>query len=398
MNRDKMGIYVHIPFCAKKCNYCDFLSKVGTENEMDLYVEALLREIRTYNEEKYPVSTIFFGGGTPSIIEETYIRSIMDAIKDTFRVKRDVEITLEANPGTLTREKIAAYKKAGINRISLGLQSVNSKELKQLGRIHTYDEFLESYEILRQEGINNINVDLMSGLPRQSSALWEKSLRTVADLNPEHISVYGLIIEEETPFYKLYAKDEKRREAGKSTEYLPDEEQERDMYYLTKRVLQEYGFSRYEISNYAKKGYECRHNIGYWDRSNYKGFGCGAASMMDNVRSQNESDIQEYMKAKEPKEYEDYLFDYITDGIFSEDTVLSLSEQMEEFMYLGLRMMEGICIDDFEEQFSLSFQKVYGDVVADLVDKGLLIKENQRIRLTDIGIDLSNYVFKEFLT
>lgn len=394
MDKQTMGIYIHIPFCVRKCEYCDFLSDVGSAKEMISYVEALILEIKSYTRRKYPVSSIFFGGGTPSIIGERHISSIMNVLKDTFIIEESAEITLEANPGTLTREKIRGYRKAGINRISLGLQSTNNEELKALGRIHTYEEFLASYEIVRQEGICNVNVDLMSGLPLQSIVSWENTLKRVVTLKPEHISAYGLIIEEGTPFFRLYADDDRKREEGEVTKYLPGEAEEREMYHLTKKILKGNGYERYEISNYAKRGYECRHNIGYWKRTNYIGFGIGSSSMIDNVRFTNQSDIHLYIEGKEtPGSSSGRTGEQIP----AKEEKLSVKEQMEEFMFLGLRMMEGICIGEFERQFEVSFQKVYGTVIKNLVNKGLLVNKDHSIRFTEAGIDVSNYVLAEFL-
>jgi len=397
MNKQTMGIYIHIPFCIKKCEYCDFLSGVGTINEMTSYVNALIIEIRSYARKKYPVSSIFFGGGTPSIIEVTHIISIMNAVWDTFIIEESAEITLEANPGTLTREKIRGYREAGINRISLGLQSTDNEELKALGRIHSYEEFLESYKIIRQEGLCNVNIDLMSGLPLQSVASWENTLRRVVVLKPEHIAAYGLIIEEGTPFFGIYAEDDKKRDAGEVTKYLPCEADEREMYHLTKKILKENGYERYEISNYAKKGYECRHNIGYWRRSNYIGFGNGSSSMMDNVRFANQSDIHLYIEGKGMQSSENGLSVRAGEQLLPKEEKLSVKEQMEEFLFLGLRMMEGIHIGEFERKFQVSFQDMYKAVVDNLVNKGLITVVEQRIRLTDAGIDISNYVLVQFL-
>lgn len=397
MDKKTMGIYIHIPFCVRKCEYCDFLSGVGTVKEMTSYVKALILEIKSYARKRYPVSSIFFGGGTPSIIGETYIISIMNAVKDTFIIEEGAEITLEANPGTLTREKIRGYRKAGINRISLGLQSTNNEELKALGRIHTYEEFLAGYEIVRQEGIGNVNIDLMSGLPSQSVVSWKNTLKRVVALKPEHISAYGLIIEEGTPFFGLYAGDDEKREAGEVTKYLPGEMEEREMYHLTKKILKENGYARYEISNYSKKGYECKHNIGYWKRTNYIGFGIGSSSMMDNVRFANQTDMHLYIEGKEMQGSESDSSGRAGERGGAKEEKLSVKEQMEEFMFLGLRMIDGVCIGEFERQFEVSFQDVYGTVMENLVDKGLIVNEDYSIRLTEAGIDVSNYVLAEFL-
>jgi putative oxygen-independent coproporphyrinogen III oxidase len=382
MIKQTMGIYIHIPFCVKKCEYCDFLSMTGSDELIENYIKALIKEISNYGGTRYVVSTIFFGGGTPSIIEAKHIVSIINTLKETFSVSDKAEITLEINPGTLTQDKIKVYLSAGINRLSMGLQSANNRELALLGRIHTYEEFQAGYEIAREAGIENINVDLMSGLPEQSVASWESTLRKVLHLEPEHISAYGLIIEEKTPFFEKYEKDEIARQEGEKTEYLPEEKAEREMYYVTEKVLKEYGYNRYEISNYAKKGYRCQHNVGYWERKDYLGFGLGASSLMEQVRFTNGKDISLYIEGK---------------GLLQNIEVLSRKEQMEEFMFLGLRMIDGISIEDFETEFACSYESIFGSVTKALIEKGLIGQAEKNIYLTNEGIDVSNYVLAEFL-
>ena len=284
----ELELYLHIPFCVKKCNYCDFLSAPAEEETRAAYVDALLEEIRGFEDpEDYEVVTVFFGGGTPSILPGQEIFRIMEALREKFSFRKGAEITLEANPGTVDKEKLSCYKKAGINRLSFGLQSADAEELKKLGRIHTWEKFLESFQLAREAGFSNINVDLMSALPGQTKESWEKTLRQVLALQPEHISAYSLIIEEGTPFYQLYEKDVERRDAGEEPELLPSEEEERAMYEATGRILKEQGYLHYEISNYAKPGRECRHNLGYWQRRDYLGFGLGASTLLNPVRYKN---------------------------------------------------------------------------------------------------------------
>ncbi|MBU9729065.1 radical SAM family heme chaperone HemW [Diplocloster modestus] len=383
MKKD-LSVYIHIPFCVKKCGYCDFLSMSGSEEEQERYVRTLLQKMERTREAagQYRVNTIFFGGGTPSILPAPLMGKLMDKLYDLYEVEPSAEITIEANPGTLTPEKLVSYRKMGINRLSIGLQSTKNEELKLLGRIHTYEEFLENYEQARKAGFENINIDLMSGLPGQSRESWKQTLKKAAALHPQHISAYGLMIEEETPFYLLYKDDVTRRERGEEPKQLPTEEAEREMYYDTAGILAEFGYRRYEISNYARPGYECRHNITYWKRGDYLGYGLGAASLMENQRFTVTKDMQAYLTKKYV--YEDLM-------------TLSAADQIEEFMFLGLRMMEGISLGEFHDQFHRSFWDIYASVFRKLEDQGLLIREKNRIFLSDKGIDVSNYVMASFL-
>ncbi|MBQ2643146.1 MAG: oxygen-independent coproporphyrinogen III oxidase [Eubacterium sp.] len=379
---NKLEIYIHIPFCAKKCDYCDFLSAPCDDETVNRYVEALKYEIECARDEikEYLVDTIFIGGGTPSILEGKQITSVLETLKNCANISDDAEITIECNPGTVDESKLKTLFAAGINRISLGLQSANDDELKSIGRIHTYDEFLESYNIARECGFNNINVDLMSALPGQTKETYVESLKKVAALNPEHISAYSLIVEDETPL-------EARVSNGEVD--LPDEDTEREMYYATKDVLEKSGYHRYEISNYAKEGFECRHNIGYWKRVDYMGFGIGAASLVKNERYNNISELNKYIAVMD--EFSD------VSSIRENVQKLSIQEQMEEFMFLGLRMIDGISKTDFENCFGKSIDEVYGDVVRKEEQTGNLICEKDRIRLSDKGIDISNIVLAKFL-
>ena len=284
--KKELEIYIHIPFCVRMCAYCDFLSGPASDKTIENYVEKLLEEIEAHRvqNEGSTVTTVFFGGGTPSILSGTQMTRVIEKLKEVFQIEESAEISMEANPGTVTKEKLTAYKNAGINRISFGLQSANNEDLKVLGRIHTYEEFLESFRLARECGFNNINVDLISAIPNQNMESWEKSLKKIICLNPEHISAYSLIIEEGTPFFEMYGEDSEREKE------LPDEEEERAIYHRTEELLNEAGYHRYEISNYAKEGKECQHNLGYWERKNYLGIGLGASSLMNNVIFKNTED------------------------------------------------------------------------------------------------------------
>lgn len=359
-----LEIYIHIPFCIRKCRYCDFLSAPSTIEERQDYVTGLCRKIRSYGDlaEAYHVVTVFIGGGTPSVLEGAQILDIMDAVRGTFPVDAGAEISMEMNPGTATKEKLRTIRHAGINRLSIGLQSTDDSELKMLGRIHTYEDFLHTYEMARETGFANVNVDLMSAIPFQSVDSWDATLIRTAELGPEHISAYSLIIEEGTPFFDRYGN-------GKRAKELPTEEEERQMYMHTRTILEEYGYHRYEISNYARPGYECRHNLGYWDRAEYLGIGTGAASLLQGYR--------------------------FTEG--EEPVKLSEKEQMEEFMFLGLRKTEGVSREAFCTYFNRSMERVFGKVMTDMGQKGLLEIEEDAVRLTDKGMDISNYVMSAFL-
>ncbi len=364
-----LELYIHIPFCIKKCNYCDFLSAPSTWEEREKYVESLCHRICEFADraKAYRVISIFVGGGTPSILTEEQISRIFAAVRTTFYVEENAEITIEMNPGTVTEKKLKCYKAAGINRLSIGLQSAENKELKALGRIHTFEEFLDTFRMARREGFCNINVDLMSAIPYQTEESWMYTLRTVAELSPEHISAYSLIIEDGTPFYERYRREEGAK--ARCQAELPDEDAERAMYYDTKKILEACGYHRYEISNYAKPGYECRHNLGYWERTEYLGIGSGAASLVDNHR---------WCEGEKPQK-------------------LSVPEQMEEYMFLGLRKMQGVSERRFYEIFQCSMKEVYGPVIDEMTKKGLLETRNEFVRLTERGIDVSNYVMSEFL-
>ena len=373
-----LEIYVHIPFCVKKCDYCDFLSGPATEERQEAYVEALLREIEAQEpDEQEQIVSVFVGGGTPSAIQPQWIGQIIDKLKEKFTFSPEAEITMEANPGTLTKEKLSIYKEHSINRISLGLQSTINEELKILGRIHTFEEFQESFRMVREAGFENINVDLMSAIPKQTYDKWVHNLRTVAELNPEHISAYSLIIEEGTPFYDYFYENELD---------LPDEEEEYRMYEDTAEILKEYGYEQYEISNYAKPGFACRHNIGYWKRTDYLGFGLGAASLYHGIRYHNTEDMEEYLAdSSEPL------------ALRRDVQELSRQECQEEFMFLGLRMTHGISETEFEKTFGEGMPDKYQKILEKYEQSGFLEKNQEWWCFSRKGIHVSNQILAEFL-
>lgn len=404
----ELELYIHIPFCRQKCLYCDFLSGPCSQETTEQYVDALERQIRSEAEQyrEYEVTTIFWGGGTPSLLHAGQIERLMKAVREGFAVRADAEITLESNPGTLEKEKLLRYRKAGINRLSMGLQSADDRELKALGRIHDYETFEKNFRQAREAGFENINVDLMSALPGQSTESWERTLRKVAALGAEHISAYSLIIEEGTPFWDRYGEKEAPEKTDKNSREpefpaLPTEDEERRMYQRTQEILREYGYHRYEISNYAKKGRECRHNIGYWRRADYLGLGLGASSLVENVRWKMTEDMEEYLGffgggracRKESGTKQN------GGDCRKEREELSVSGQMEEFMFLGLRMTEGVSTEEFAEQFGCSFFEKYAEAARRLEEDGLIVfdRERKRLRLTAYGTDVSNYALAQFL-
>ncbi len=420
-----LELYIHIPFCVRKCNYCDFLSFPAGKEIVERYVRALEEEIRRTGEAVYgqngrpgetvygqngrpgekvysqngrpeeavygragggktevrpgsapKISTVFVGGGTPSVLEPEQIRSLFSCLRESFLLEADAEISMEANPGTLNREKLSACREAGINRLSLGLQSADDGLLQTLGRIHTWEQFLYNYQDARQAGFRNINIDLMSSLPGQSLENYVETLETVTALEPEHISSYSLILEEGTPFF---ASEEIRRQ-------LPDENTDREMYEKTKEILHEKGYERYEISNYAKPGFACRHNLGYWDEVPYLGLGLGASSYYKNARFSNETDIRTYM--------ENPFVPFLGRNDYE---CCDEKSRMEDYMIFGLRKMAGVSLSRFEKEFGTAAEEIYGGVIGRYVGMGFLVLEGDRLRLTDAGIDVSNRIFEDFL-
>ena len=373
-----MELYLHMPFCVRKCAYCDFLSFPTDQETQNLYTRRLREDIDAMGK-KYgdiPVDTIFIGGGTPSVPDSALIVGIMEHVRKAFHVAEGAEISMEANPGTVTREKLTDYRRAGINRLSFGLQSANDRELKLLGRLHTWAEFLESFHLARECGFTNINIDLMSALPGQTRESWKDTLKRVTDLNPEHISAYSLIIEDGTPFGEKYGSEEGRK-------LLPDEDSEREMYHETKRFLRDCGYERYEISNYAKPGRACRHNIGYWTGLPYLGLGLGASSYMDGCRFAVNSDMKQYLEEKP--------------GMFTDVEKLTKKDMEEEFFYVGLRMTAGVSLPEFERRFGVSAKDVYPGLMEMFVEEKAAVFQGDRFVLTDYGLDVSNYIMAQFL-
>lgn len=407
----ELELYLHIPFCERKCAYCDFLSAPADLPVRISYIKKLQEEIAYYGAQygEYQVSSIFFGGGTPTILEGYQLAAILETVKEHFNITTDAEITVECNPGTLTAGKAEKLVQAGFNRFSMGLQSADDRELQLLGRIHNFAQFLESYDLARKAGFQNINVDLMSALPGQTLKSWQDTLQKVTALRPEHISAYSLIIEEGTPFYERFAEDERIREEGGHPRLLPEEDVERQMYELTETFLHTKGYERYEISNYAKPGYECRHNCGYWTRKDYLGLGLGASSLVEHQRFQNTSDLKTYLEQEYSPQCEGQ-HERIAETIqLQEETgltqtghhihieTLDKKSEMEEFMFLGLRLMAGISRQQFEKKFQVTLNSVYGEVLRKLKGEQLIEEIAGYVRLTEHGIDVSNYVLAEFL-
>lgn len=451
-NKNELGIYIHIPFCVHKCIYCDFLSSPADVHTRKQYVRALINEIYLTREGKctnkliknvlqgdntsyedmeeqavngltsdyalydtvcmadyektimqedisgcvddiksengHIVTSIFIGGGTPSAIDAEDISDILDAVRKNYNVSDKAEITIECNPGTMDKKKAAIYRKAGINRISFGLQSTDNNELRMLGRIHTYEQFMESYKIAREAGFDNINIDIMSALPGQTMESFKAVLEKALSLGAEHISVYSLIVEEGT----------RLSDNIDSFPPIPSDDEDRQMYYMTKEMLSSYGYEQYEISNYAQKGYECKHNLKYWERCDYLGFGIGAASLYGGRRYTNISDIGRYMDVLAEitnvldKSYVNELLQIRTDM-----EELSKEDEMSEYMFLGLRKTKGIDITDFKEEFGTDIKDIFGEAIEDNIARGLLIHDGNCLYLSKRGIDISNTVMSDFI-
>ena len=371
----EVALYIHIPFCKQKCFYCDFPSYARKDDLMSDYIEALLIELKE-KIKSYRVRSLFIGGGTPSYLNEENLSKLMKVIKN-INFSEDAEKTIECNPGTVSEEKFNIMKDGGINRLSFGLQTTKNNLLKGIGRIHTFEAFKDNYNLARSVGFNNINIDMMFGLPNQSVKDWTDSLEEVAKLNPEHISAYSLIIEEGTPFYKLYNEDKLK---------LPSEEEEREMYKKCKDILIENGYHQYEISNYAKEGKECLHNEVYWMCDEYIGVGASSSSYIDRKRIKNIDDLREYIKRIGSGE-----------SIVDEEIINTKNDDIEEFMFMGLRMNCGIEEEEFKRRFHTDVDNVYKDVIEGNINKGLLERKRGRIYLTDKGIELSNMVMSDMI-
>ncbi len=382
-NKKQLGIYIHIPFCMQKCVYCDFLSAPADDETKEKYVMSLIKEINISDDsirDNYQVNTIFFGGGTPSAIAPHFIEQILDNLRKKYDVSPYAEITIECNPGTLNDEKCISYRECGINRISFGLQSANDEELKMLGRIHDMKDFYTSYDLAGKYGFNNINIDIMSAIPGQTIESYQKTLDTVMAFKPSHISSYSLIIEDGT-FLK---------ENINKFPALPSEDDERLMYEMTGEIFEKNGYNRYEISNYSKAGYECAHNLKYWNRDEYIGFGIGAASLLGDYRFSNIRSLKDYIAILNGKDCE-------LKAIREENVFMTHEDVMEEFMFLGLRKTAGISIQDFKTKCGKELMDVYKDVVDKNIKAGLLIKNGDSIKLTPYGIDISNTVMSDFM-
>ena len=380
----KLGIYIHIPFCKQKCFYCDFVSYANQDKYFQKYVQALNKEINNFiDNNEFEVQTIYIGGGTPSLIDAKYIEEILHIFEKKNLLKEAKEVTIEVNPGTVNEEKLRTYKNSGVNRLSIGLQSTEDKILKQIGRIHCYDDFLNTYKMAREVGFKNINVDLMIGLPNQKILDVKNSLEKIIKLEPEppnHISVYSLIVEENTPIEKML-------ESGELE--LPDEELERNMYWYVKNFLELNGYKHYEISNFAKLGNESKHNLDCWNQKEYVGFGVAAHSYIDDVRYGNIGNVEEYIKNCENGEFgKNKVIDEVENDIFSKE---------KEFMLIGLRKIEGVLIQDFKNRFGENPIFVFKDELNKLVDENLLIIDFDRIKLTNKGLDLANIVWENFV-
>lgn len=438
--RRDLSLYIHIPFCKSKCIYCDFLSFGGCGyDQQKLYIDTLCKEIAAYSKvaKDYRVRTIFIGGGTPSYLEADLIKQVMQTVYSVFKVDENAEITMEGNPDSLKTDKLKIYKQLGINRLSIGLQSANDAMLKTLGRVHNYEQFTNAYQCAREMGFHNINVDVMSGLPGETKKSYLDTLEKVLALKPEHISAYSLIVEEETPLNGMM----------ELLDILPHEEEDRVMYAETKKVLLENTYKRYEISNYARDGYECRHNIVYWTGGEYLGVGLGAASYLTiwlneekykKIRFHGVESIDEYIgrfskcngmqedaytniyhfyeeqndeygewngfdsfyETQSQSSYDEYeenellqfLRDYYKDLYF-----LKRKDEMEEFMFLGLRLMKGVSKEEFKKRFNVTIESIYGKIIDKYKEKKLLLEEEDRIFLSDMGIDVSNVVMAEFM-
>ncbi len=381
-----LGLYIHIPFCKQKCLYCDFLSMANcSESLISQYVSSLKAEIDMYSKiySNYNIDTIFIGGGTPTYISCEFIKEILDTIYNKFNVLRNCEISCEANPGTLDIKKLNLLKKAGINRLSLGLQTTSNDLLKKIGRIHSYEEFLENYILAREAGFNNINIDLMFGLPNQTFFNFEETLLKVTALKPEHMSIYSLIIEEGTPFFDMYQK-------GKIE--LPDEDEERKMYHYLLKFLNANGYFQYEISNYSKPGFECKHNLRYWNCDEYLGLGVSAHSFINNKRWENTRDIDFYIS-----EINRCINSENKPKIITSITSIELNDRICEFMFMNLRKISGVSFEEFQKRFSLEINEIYNKQISKFIELELLTIENEHLKLTAKGIEFSNTVMAEFI-
>ena len=392
MNNKELGIYIHIPFCKKKCYYCDFVSFSNLENKQTGYIEALKKEISCYDLEEYNVTTIYIGGGTPSYIDCYEIKEILDELRKRLKNNEtkfsDIEITIEVNPGTVDKEKLEVYKLSGVNRLSIGLQSTKDILLKEIGRIHTYKEFLQSYEHAKQVGFENINVDLMLGLPNQSIQDMKDSLKEVIKMEPNHISIYSLIVEEKTPIKKLIEEGELQ---------LPEEIQERRMYWYVKSMLELRGYNHYEISNFAKEGRESKHNMNCWEQKEYIGLGVAAHSYINGIRYSNVTDLDCYIKNMMELKNVKKQLQSKTNIIYNICEIQNLEDKQKEYMLLGLRKIQGVSITKFKEKYVENPIFLFRKQMEKLTKEDLLQIDGDYIRLTNKGLDFANQVWEEFV-
>ena len=386
MQKNELGIYIHIPFCKQKCYYCDFISFVNKECYIEKYVQTLKNEIDSYDLSKYNITTIYIGGGTPSVVPSKEIGNILDKIKEKIKKNstkwEDIEITIEVNPGTVDKQKLQDYIRFGINRLSIGLQSTNNKLLKEIGRIHTFEEFLTTYKLAKEVGFKNINIDLMIGLPNQRIEDIKKSLNKIIKLNPTHISIYSLIVEEETKIKKLLDNNKLK---------LPDEELERQMYWYVKNTLELHEYNHYEISNFAKEKKESKHNMNCWEQKEYIGLGCAAYSYLNDIRYGNTISIEKYINIKDFKNQKEI------EEIRIIDEVQNLEDKEKEYMLLGLRKIKGVSIQKFKEKYIQNPIYLFKKELEKLVNEDLLVIDGDYIRLTNKGLDLANIVWEEFV-
>lgn len=378
MEKEEIGIYIHIPFCKSKCYYCDFTSYTDCKKlVIEKYIQNVIKEMEAYDFSKYHVTTIYIGGGTPSFIPENYILQLLEELKKRLVENQTkwekIEITIEINPGTVTFKKLEAYQLAGINRISIGLQTTSNKLLKQIGRIHNHQEFQEAYQVVKKVGFENINVDLMIGLPNQTIEDIKNSLEEIQKLSPTHVSVYSLIVEEDTKMEAML----RNRELE-----LPEEETERQMYWYVKNMLQLKGYQHYEISNFAKEGKKSKHNLNCWEQKQYIGLGATAHSYLNNVRYSNAGFTKEGTWNFKDKKIEEKQ---------------TLEDKKKEYMLLGLRKIEGVSINKFKERFVDNPIFLFREELEKLVKEGLIRIDGDRIFLTNRGIDVANLVWEEFV-
>lgn len=372
---NKLGLYIHIPFCRSKCLYCDFPSYPCMEDYMVPYVKALCIEIEETAKNK-EFSSAFIGGGTPSYLSVEALQILSRTLKKIKRTS-NFEFTIECNPNSFNEEKLKIFKDMGVNRLSIGLQACQNRLLKKLGRIHSLEDFTYGFKLARELGFENINVDLMFGIPEQSVEDFRETLKYIVSLKSEHISAYSLIVEKGTPYYKM-------NEQGKLK--LPGEEAERQMYILARDFLKKCGYNQYEISNFSLHGKECRHNIIYWELNDYIGCGASAHSYFHGLRYRNEDNVREYIKKK-----------LNCESVVVERHLNSLKDNMEEFMFLGLRKIRGVSVEEFKKRFNININDIYGNVIKKYTDNKMLIFRENRLFLSEYGIQVSNSIMCDFI-